>query len=150
MEFRIGDRVKILDGNGVSSLVGKEGIIRTMAGSGNYVEYGVEFDKHFAHGHNLGGRLNNRNGRYFRESHIGEIKVINKFMECVGDKFKGRKAKVVQNGNTYKLVKTDGTVLYTYIPEKGIARIGIGKDKTEKMYIELFELSIEEFNKEKE
>ena len=76
--------------------------------------------------------------------------IVTPFEQYIGDKFFNKRVSVVKNGNIFKLIKTDGKVLYTYIPKQGISKIATSKNKTELMYIELFEQAIEEFNKSKE
>ena len=112
--------------------------------------YSIEFDEKVPDdvGHSLSGILENsrRLYGYNMDYNLVEPYKYHKFNNYIGDKFKGRRVRVIQNGNTFKLVTTSGTVLYTYIPAQGISKITPTKDKTEKLYVELFEQAIEEYN----
>lgn len=57
---------------------------------------------------------------------------------------------MVKNGNIYRLIKSNGDVIYTYIPFNGISKVKCTKNKTEKSYIDLFNEVITAYQENKE
>jgi hypothetical protein len=147
VDFKVGDRVIGKGDSHYDRIKGKEGIVREIRSN----ELMIEFDKYIS-GHTGNWCIQGKSGHcwHVREYDIELVVKPNLFMDSVGDKFKGRRASVIQNGNVYKLVKADGKVLYTYIPTKDISSIAGYSDKTEKLYIDLFEQSIEDYKSKKE
>lgn len=147
MKFKVGDRVKGRQDSQYGRIRDKEGVVLEIRSN----ELLIEFDNNVG-GHSGNWRVQSKYGHcwHVREADIDFIIKPIKFMDSVGDKFKGRRADVIQNGNVYKLIKTDGKVLYTYIPAKDISSIAGYSDKTEKLYIDLFEEAIEDYKSKKE